>query len=548
MVDRSVPQKGISHFRGMRFLILLAALIMVVSACTGAESEGTTTTGGDTSATTSGGSGGGGDDTPTTEGSSDSDEPETLVIGMGFATRSLWANSSTTQQEINISAQITEKLIEFGPEGQFEPRLAESWEQIDDTTLELKLRQGVTFTNGEPFNAESAAFSIDVMLNSFAYGTFTSAVAGAEVVDDHTLHIKTATPTGLHMPALAVGSFQYPMAYFAEIGEEEFGKAPIGTGPYVLEEWVVGEEVRLTANPDYWWGAPDIENVIFRAIPEEASRLAALETGEIGLLLDLPLDAASRIEDNSDLQVIGRPGNRLYGLTMSTLSDSPLVQPEVRQALKYAIDIQEIIDGPLQGRAVALKDQRMTSAYFGFDSGRDVIEYDPDKARQMLADAGYPDGFSITFKYTSGRYTKDAEVGQVVAAQLAEVGIDATQEVLEPGTFLDQLNALELNDLFFSGTLPPPDAHFVYFQNECEWRYAYYCRDDVDALIEAGTQTVDTDERIEIYNQIRAIFDEDPPQVNMYVTEDLYGATTALSGFVPWGSQFTDVRAFTLDG
>ena len=545
MSDRLRQSTWISRFSGIRLLAVLTAFVMVVSACSGAESEESTTTAGDNATTTVGDNS---DATTTTAEMVDSDEPETLIIGMGFAIRSLWANSSTTQQEINISEQITEKLIEFGPDGQFEPRLAASWEQIDDTTLELKLQEGVTFTNGEPFNAESAAFSIDVMLNSFAYGTFTSAVAGAEAVDEYTLHIKTATPTGLHMPALAVGSFQYPMEYFAEVGEEEFGMAPIGTGPYMLEEWIVGEEVRLTVNPDYWWGTPDIENVTFRAIPEEASRLAALETGEIGLLLDLPLDAADRIEANPDLQVIGRPGNRLYGLTLSTLSDTPLVEPEVRQAIKYAIDIQEIIDGPLQGRAVALQDQRMTSAYFGFDPTREAIEYNPDLARQMLADAGYPDGFEVTFKYPSGRYTKDAEVGQVIAAQLAEVGIDVTQEVLEPGTFLDQLNALELNDMFFSGTLPPPDAHFVYFQNECEWRYAYYCREDVDQLIEDGTQTVDTDERMAIYDQIRAIFDEDPPQVNLYVTEDLYGATTALSGFTPWGSQFTDVRAFTLDG
>lgn len=544
MSGRTELFERISRLAGSRVLVVLTVLALVATACSSDVGEGTSTTAGDSGTTTTADDGGEG----TTTTAADIGEPETLVIGMGFSPRSLWANSSTTQQEINISEQISEKLIEFGPDAQFEPRLAKSWEQIDDTTLELQLEEGVTFTNGEPFNAESAAFSIDIMLNSFAYGTFTSAVSGAEVVDEYTLHIKTATPTGLHMAALAVGSFQYPMEYFAEVGEEEFGMAPIGTGPYVLEEWVIGEEVRLTANPDYWFGTPDIENVVFRSIPEEASRLAALETGEIGLLLDLPLDAVDRIEANPDLQVIGREGNRLYGLTLSTLSDTPLVEPEVRQALKYAIDIQEIIDGPLQGRAVALANQRMTSAYFGFDPEREVVEQDPELARQMLADAGYPDGFSVTFKYPSGRYTKDAEVSQVIAAQLAEVGIDVQQEVLEPGTFLDQLNALELNDMFFSGTLPPPDAHFVYFQNECEWRYAYYCREDVDALIEAGTQTADPDERMEIYNQIRAIFDEDPPQVDLYTTDDLYGATTALSGFTPWGSQFTDVRSFTVDG
>ena len=138
-------------------------------------------------------------------------------------------------------------------------------------------------------------------------------------------------------------------------------------------------------------------------------------------------------------------------------------------------------------------------------------------------------------------------VSQVIAAQLAEVGINVTQEVLEPGTFLDQLSNLELNDMYFGGTLPPADAHYVYFQYECEWRYAYYCRDDIDELLVEGTSTADADERMAIYDEMRAIFDEDPPAVPLYVTEDLYGATAALSGFTPWASQFVDVRSFVLD-
>jgi peptide/nickel transport system substrate-binding protein len=547
----------------LRLVVVITAFAMVVSACGSDTSTGSTTTTAsgtsgtaDTQATaTTSGNG----ETPTTQGDTtppdDSDpEPtgddanETLVIGMGFSPRKLWANSSTTQQEINISEQISEKLIEFSPDAQsFEPRLAESWEQIDDTTLEMKLREGVTFTNGEPFTAESAVFSIDVMRNSAAYTLFTSAVAGAEVVGPMTIHVKTEEPTGLHMPALAVGSFQYPPEYFQQVGEDEFGKMPIGTGPYMLDEWIIGEEVRLVANPDYWGGVPDIENVIFRSIPEETSRIAALQTEEIGLLLDLPLDAADRIEEDSALQVLGRPGNRLYRLTFGTLIDTPIADPAVRRALQYAIDVDSIIAGPLEGRGEALKGQALSTSYFGYDPDREQTPYDPELARELLAEAGYPDGFKVTLKYPSGRYTKDQEVGQIVAANLQAVGLEVEQVVLEPGTFLDQLNQKELNDIFFSGTLPPPDAHFVYFQLECAWRYAYICRPELDALIRAGTQTADIEERIEIYNQIREFLDEDPATVPMYVTDDLYGAVDELGGFIPRASQFLDVRAFTLN-
>ncbi len=467
---------------------------------------------------------------------------------MGFSPRKLWANSSTTQQEINISEQISEKLIEFSPDAQsFEPRLAELWEQIDDTTLEMKLREGVTFTNGEPFTAESAVFSIDVMRNSSAYTLFTSAVAGAEVAGPMTIRIKTTEPTGLHLPALAVGNApSIILQYFQEVGEEEFGRMPIGTGPYVLNEWILGEEVRLDANPDDRGGMPDIEHVTFRSIPEETSRIAALETEEIGLLLDLPLDAADRIEEDADLQVLGRPGNRLYRLTFGTLIDTPIAAA-VRRALQYAIDVDSIIAGPLEGRGEALQGQALSPSYFGFDPDRERTPDHPERARELLAEAGYPDGFKVTLKYPSGRYTKDQEVGQIVAANLQAVGLEVEQVVLEPGTFLDQLNQKELNDIFFSGTLPPPDAHFVYFQLECAWRYSYICRPELDALIKAGTQTADLDERLAIYDELRAFLDEDPATIPMYVTEDLYGAVDELAGFEPRASQFLDVRSFTLN-
>ena len=543
----------------LRLLALLAALLLLAAACSSSDTTAEDVEAGATDASTEESSDAN-DGDAATESEDATDEAaaagddsagvaddEELVIGMGFSPRSLWANSSTAQQEVNISEQITEKLIEFGPNAEFEPRLASSWEQVDDTTLELELEEGVTFTNGEAFNAESAVYSLEVMLNSAAYGTFTSAIASAEAVDEYTVRITTASPTGLHMAALAVGSFQYPMAHFEEVGEEAFGTAPIGTGPYILDELVLGEEVRLVANQDYWNGAPDIETVVFRTIPEPSSQLAALETGEIGLLLDMPLDAADRIESSPDLQVIGRPGSRMYSLTMSAISDSPMAEPAVRAAVKYALDVEAIIAGPLQGRGVQLQDQMLTEAYFGFDPTREAVEYDPERAIEMLAEAGYPDGFDAVFKYPSGRYVKDAEVSQVIAAQLAEVGINVTQEVLEPGTFLDQLSNLELNDMYFGGTLPPADAHYVYFQYECEWRYAYYCRDDIDELLVEGTSTADADERMAIYDEMRAIFDEDPPAVPLYVTEDLYGATAALSGFTPWASQFVDVRSFVLD-
>lgn len=479
---------------------------------------------------------------PATEAEADNE----LIIAHGVDPRSLWANSSTAQQEINVSEQINEKLFEFTPDGDgFEPRLAVEWEQIDDTTLRVTLREGVTFTNGEPFNAESVKFSIEQMIQAPSYAAFVEPVAGAEVVDEYTVDITTKYPTLLHMPALAMGSFQYPPAYFAEVGPDEFGTAPIGTGPYVFVEHVRDSHVTLEANPDYWGGPPAFDRVTFRTIPEGAAKLAALEAGEVDFIIDVPLDAVDRIEGNPDLQLFSRPSNRMFYLTFSTLTDTPLQDPAVRRALQYAIDVDAIIEGLFGGRATRLDGQIVAPGFFGYVEGREPTPYDPDLARQMLADAGYPDGFEVTFKYPSGRYAQDKELGQVIAAQLAEVGVNTIQEVLEPGTFLTQLSEKQLNDMYLGGSLPPPDAHFMYSQFQSDFRYSYYVNPEFDALLAQGAQTADSAERQAIYEQIVALFDENPPFVPLYRGEEYYAARNGINGFEPRASQFLDLRAFT---
>ena len=470
-----------------------------------------------------------------------------LTIAQPVDPRSLWANSSTAQQEINVSEQISEKLIEFSVDAnEFEPRLATEWKQLDDTTLQMKLRQGVKFTNGEDFDAESARLSIDAMVKSSAYATFANVIAGAETVDRYTINLKTKSPTLLHMPALAQGSFQYPAKYFAEQGPDEFGKKPIGTGPFKFTEWIKDTRVGLEANEQYWGGAPAVKTLIMRTIPEGAARLAALEAGEIDFTTDVPLDAVERVERNANMQLFARPSNRSFYMTASTLTDTPLKNPKVRQALWYAVDVNALITGLFKGRGIPLASQILPPGFFGHDPDRKPTPYDPEKARQLLAEAGVASGFDFTFKYPTGRFAQDKEIGQAVASQLAKVGIRAKQEVLESGTFLTQLSALQLNDMFLSGSLPPPDAHFAYQTFQTGFRYAYYSNPKLDDLINKGAATANKEERAGFYKEALAVLDADPPYVPLFRAEDYYAATKKLSGFSPRASQFIDIRSFKL--
>jgi peptide/nickel transport system substrate-binding protein len=458
-----------------------------------------------------------------------------VTVSQNADPRSLWASSSTNIQEINYS-----ELIEFSPDGAtFEPRLATEWKQLDDTTLQVKLRQGVKFTNGEPFDAEAAKFSLGVMSNSAALKAFTSVVVGAEVVDQYTVNVKTASPTPLHLPALAMGSFMYPPKYFQEVGQDEFGKKPVGTGPFVFSNWVKDSAVTFEANEGYWNGAPAFKTLVIRTIPEDAARVAALETGEIDFLNDLAIPLIDRVERAGTLQTYSVPSNRVWNLAPSTLTDTPLKDPKVRQALWYALDVPALLKGLYQGRGKALERQAVSEGYFGHVKGLQPTTYDPDRVKQLLTEAGHPNGFEFDFKISAAH----KELGQAVAAQLAKVNLRARQEVLEPGTYLTMLSQLKLNDMRISGSLPPPDAHFQYQVFETGFRYSYYSNPKFDEMLRKGATTINRDERLQVYKDIQALLEGDPPFAPMFHLQDFYAASKKVTGFTPRVSQFMDLRA-----
>lgn len=515
----SGPTRALSRRR--RLPAILIGLVLFITACGGGDSDG--------------------------DGSPGGENPEppdrSLILAEAADTRSLYASSSTAQREINISEQMNEKLIEFSADGQdYEPRLATEWEQVDPVTTRLTLREGVTFTNGEAFDSATAKFSIDTMLAAPAYASFTSSIATAEIVDEFTIDVIAKQPSGLILTSLAMGSFQYPPAYFAEVGEEAYASAPIGTGPYVLVEWQKGVAVTLEANPDYWDGEPFYTDVEFRIIPDKAAQVAALRSGQVDFVPDLPIGSIGEVEGADDLALLTQPSNRVYYATFTTLQEGPLQDPAVRRALQYAIDVDAIINGVLDGHATPLAGQIVTGSFFGFNPDLEPTPYDPELAMEMLAEAGYPDGFTMQLQYSA---TNIQEVGQAVALQLAEVGIDVQQDVLEPGTFLQRLVAKELVGMFYAGSLPPPDAHFMYQQFRSDFRYSYYSDPEVDRLIDEGLASADPEDRQQAYSDLTEAFTANPPFIPLFQSEDVYGVTNTLSGFEPRVSQFLDLKAWS---
>jgi len=467
---------------------------------------------------------------------------DTLVVAQGFDPRCLSPLFGTAQQDKNVSGQVVERLVQFSPDALgYLPELATKWEKIAPDTLRVHLRRGVRFTNGEEFNASSAKYSLDQMLQARSLALFVLHLRSAEIVDFYTVDVKAKGPTSerLILSALAMGSFQYPPVYTEQVGLlRGFCQRPIGTGPYKLAEWVKDDRVVFEANPDYWGGTPKIRRLVFRPIPEGAARVAALQAGDIDLAIDVPLDAIDRVSGDPDLTVHAIRGMRIFRLTLAAKWEGPLQNKKVRQALQYAVDVDAIIRTVLKGRARKLEGQPLTPEYFGFTPGMKSYPYDPERTKRMLAEAGFAGGFEVTFKYPHGRYAQDKEVSEAIAAQLLKVGVRTKQVVLEPGEFLTQLSQLGLRDMFYSGSLPPPDAHYFYTQFMCDFRYAYWCRPDFDAMVTKAASMADDRERLKLYREMALLLQDDPTGVPLFAPSDIYATAKNVAGWRPYKDQF----------
>lgn len=472
----------------------------------------------------------------------------TVSIAVAGDPRSLFASTVPVQAEITVSEQITEKLIEFNPAGDgFEPRLATEWSLASPGVLRLNLRPDVKFTNGEPFNAQSAVFSGGVTAQSKGFASYTANLKKFTAVDDHTLDVEFAGSEQSALALLAFTSFQYPPEYFGKKGQEEFGTSPIGTGPFTLAKWTKGVSVELDANPDYWNGKPKIDHLKFVVFSDGAAALAALQSGSIQLVTNPQIGSLDALRSSSGAKLMTVPGSRLYVLQFSKYSKTPITNPKVGLAIQHAIDVDSLIKNNLAGEATSAKGQYVVSNAAGWDESMSQPTYDPDLARKLLAEAGYPNGFSLKFVYTSGYYPQDKEIGQEIAASLENVGITVTQEALESGTFLTRLGPPPtINDIFLRGVLAPPLANY-YLQNyKSNYQNPYYSNPDFDKVFGKASTASSDSEWTDDMHQAAKILAEDPPGVPLYVGNDLYGVSTSLQGFVPRNQQFIDARSFSL--
>ncbi len=426
---------------------------------------------------------------------------------------------------------IYDPLVRMGADGSPVAALATSWQALDDTTWEFKLREGVKFQNGEDFDAEAVKYSIDYVLNpdnNISYSRNISKITDVQVIDKNTVRIITDGPQAVLVPNL-IGVMMLPPEYHADVGAEAFNKAPIGTGPYKLVEFAPDERIVLERNEDYWSDAYQLDTIEYIEMQEASTRMAALEAGEVDVVDALPIDQVARLEAAGLVAVPVTTAT-----TVDILLETPVQREEfpflsdqqVRQALNYAVNRQEIVDELMGGYGRPALGQFVGPDGFGYDPDFSMYEYDPAKARQMLADAGYPDGFTFTVPYPVARYPYGDDVVAVVASYLADVGVTMELEPLENAAWVEKYLAVELPTTLFAPNYDPTmDVDRILWMCSSEFpRKWVQGNPEFDALLEEERGILDAEERLPVLQAAAracaemapVIFTVFPPQIYAY--------------------------------
>ncbi len=351
----------------------------------------------------------------------------------------------------NVQRHIFDPMLIRKADMTIAPGLAESVEATSENTWIVRLRKDVSFSNGEPFNAEAVKFSIDRILDPKLKAPskrWWSNFTNVAVVDPYTVEITTKGRDPLfwsRMTLLVV----VPPKYVQEVGDAEFALNPIGTGPYTLSEWRKDDQIVLSANPDYWGGRPSIDTVTFRVVPEELSRVSALQTGEADIAANVSASQASHLQGVSGIRVEKAAGTRVMTVQFD-LDVAPGADLKFRQAVAHAINRDEIVQGLLKGFATPVNSILSPGIPYWPSSEDSSFAHDSERAKALVAELGLGDQ-EIVMRSPSGRYPFDRETALAVGAQLAKAGLNVKVRPEEWGKFFDDLKNHNMSALYIMG-------------------------------------------------------------------------------------------------
>jgi peptide/nickel transport system substrate-binding protein len=446
--------------------------------------------------------------------------PDSLKPGIGsFASQSLLV-------------QTNEQLVQRDAKGDPQPTLATSWEQIDPLTLRFHLRQGVKFTDGVEFTADDVVYTIKYVQdpqNAYGAAARISQVTEGVAVDKYTVDIKTKVVFPTLLRAMAE-ILILPKHYGEKVGTKGMTDKPMGAGPFIFQEWVPGDHYTLTANKNYWAGAPKVDKIVIRTIPDGSTRVAALVSGEAQIIEEVPIDLIDQVDASGIAKV-----DSIATSVGLVLTFDPTIKPfdnaKIRQAFDYAIDKDIILKQILKGKGEILDGQVLTKAALGYNPELKARPYDPAKAKQMLVEAGYDFNTPVPITTQNGKYVSDVDICNAIAGMLNKIGVKATVNAVEGGVFQSMSNVLKMGPLHMIGWYSLGDADFAtVWYTKAGHRTNWYS-EKYEQLFTAARSTNDEKERIRLYHEMGALAYEEMPSLFLFGLPSLYGVNKDLKGF-----------------
>jgi len=474
-----------------------------------------------------------------------------LIVGLAASTTSMDPQFYVVGPNSAMARNIFDGLVNQDARQQIQPALALSWKTLDETTWEFKLRPNVKFHDGSDFIAEDVAASIRrvplAARNSpSSFAAFVKAITEVTVIDPLTVRIRTDVATPLLLNNLS--RIAILPAKMEKVGSEELnaGKGVVGTGPFKFVSWLPDDNVVLARNDAYWGEKASWDKVTLRVFKNSSARVAAMLAGDVDMIENIPTADTRKLQASEKFKVVNVAGNRIMYLHMDQAraespfakgpdGKNPLLKPEVRRALSLSINRVALVDRIMDGQGVPAG-QLVPEGYFGYNPGIKVDPYDPERAKRLLASAGYPNGFSLTFHASNDRYPNDSKVAQAIAQFFSRIGIKTEVVTLPGSVYFTRASAQEFSFIMGGAAVETGEASGVlgpiletYGEKAGQGNRGRYSNPAFDKALTAARSTLDNGQREELLRQATRIAMTDLGVIPVFYLANTWAVRKGLS-------------------
>ena len=429
---------------------------------------------------------------------------------------------------MSILSNVYEPLVRMTTDSEIVPALASKWTVSDDgLEYTFTIHTDATFHNGDPITAEDVKYSLEMAKESAYTSPYMGVIDTVEVVDDETVKVTLQYAYAPFLSLCTAFSYVVSEDFYTDDGDKQ-SKEPIGSGPYKFVSWAQGDKIEFEAYDGYYGGEASIKNLTYKIIGNSTTAALALETGDIDINENVGSADIASFEDKEGITLLQQPSTAFYFIGMNTKVDK-LSDVKVRQAIAKSINRQNMIDGALDGYGEPTT-TFIAEGLPGYTEGFDPLPYDVDAAKELMAEAGYADGFDLTISVPEERSAQ----AQLVQADLAQIGINVTIDLIETGAFWDALENgdYEMMIMGWSYVVMDPDVGYysLYKKDDISGNYTGFGNEETDGLLQQGRVSSDEAERAEIYAELEEIVMTEAPYVPLYWRVDAIAFNSDLEG------------------